>query len=212
MGGGKQLPVQVMSKTDAVLSINEYKSGLIASAKKSIQEQRNRTPVRVDNLINMVRAWDTYTMTQRERRQPVTWAGYAMSAGVSYDTINRLRSGELDYIIEEYRTCNDLNSVNIDLYTGEVLSADNAESAGAGKNNLILPSDLVKLHCELPIMDQLESNCYQLKGNQVGSIFGLKARFGWQDDSPQVQHNTAVVVADADKARNLLEMINPAKR
>lgn len=203
-----------MSKTDAVLSINEYKSGLIASAKKSIQEQRKRTPVNVDNLSNMVRAWDTYTMTQRERRQPVTWAGYAMSAGVSYDTINRMRSGELDYIVEEYRSCNDLNAVNIDLYTGELLSGagtatETTEGAGG---NLTLPSDLVKLHCELPIMDQLESNCYQLKGNQVGSIFGLKARFGWQDDSPQVQHNTALVVADADKARNLLEMINPAKR
>lgn len=200
-----------MGKTDAVLSINEYKSGLIASAKKSIQEQRKRTPVNVDNLSNMVRAWDTYTMTQRERRQPVTWAGYAMSAGVSYDTINRMRSGELDYIVEEYRSCNDLNAVNIDLYTGE-LTGGTPDGTPDEKTNLTLPSDLVKLHCELPIMDQLESNCYQLKGNQVGSIFGLKARFGWQDDSPQVQHNTAVVVADADKARSLLEMINPAKR
>ena len=149
----------------------------------------------------MIEAWQDYTQAQQIAHKPVTWAGYALAGGISYDTINRMRQGELEYVIEEYKITHDL-SPDTEVWTdpqGEI-------------HYLTRFSDLVKRYCELPIMDQLESNCYQLKGNQVGSIFGLKARFGWQDDSPQVQHNTAVVVADADKARNLLEMINPAKR
>lgn len=185
---------------EAIVAVKET-SVITDRAKQMVINRRAHSPVRVERIPEMVAAWDEYTRSQQEARRPVTWAGYAMAGGISYDSINRMRQGELDYVVEEYKLTHDLHP------DSEYWIDDNGE-----EHILARFSDLVKSHCELPIMDQLESNCYQLKGNQVGSIFGLKARFGWQDDSPQVQHNTAVVVADADKARNLLEMINPAKR
>lgn len=184
----------------AVAAVRET-SVITDRAKQMVKNRRAHSPVRVDNLPHMIEAWDTYTRDQQASHRPVTWAGYALAGGISYDTIDRMRRGDLDYVVEEFKIVNDLNP-DTEYWIDE-----------HGEEHILQRfSDAVKAHCELPIMDQLESNCYQLKGNQVGSIFGLKARFGWQDDSPQVQHNTAVVVADADKARNLLEMINPAKR
>ena len=62
--------------------------------------------------------------------------------------------------------------------------------------------------CSLLIQAQLESNCYSNRGNPAGSIFGLKARFQWQD-TPQTVGNVTnnLVIADAEQAKKALEML-----
>ena len=68
-------------------------------------------------------------------------------------------------------------------------------------------SEIVK-KCHLLIQAQLEGNCYTNKGNPAGSIFGLKAQFGWSDDTSP-QHLTQVVqICDAEQAQKALEMLH----
>ena len=77
-----------------------------------------------------------------------------------------------------------------------------------GQEIILIPWSEIVEKCALLIQSQLEENCYQLKGNQVGSIFGLKARFGWQDDNVVKTQNNTLIVADKDRATELLDMLS----
>ena len=176
----------------------EYKV-LTARAKAMAEARRKQSPVCVEKLPGIIEAWRAYAEDCQAHRQPMTWAGCALAAGIGYDTLRRMREGELDHVIEEFRLIHDIppDSEAWISPEGEVVP-------------LIPLSAVVEKCCALPIMEQLESNCYQLKGNQVGSIFGLKAKFGWQDEAQNtITHNT-LVVADKDKALSILTMLNPS--
>ena len=72
-------------------------------------------------------------------------------------------------------------------------------------------SDLIKA-AELAVQEQLEENCYTNKGNPAGSIFGLKARYDWQDqpaEQKSTTNNTLVLnnVATLEEAREAMKRL-----
>ena len=179
-----------------ITEINQQARQITEQAKKFAAARRARSPVRVEQINDICNKWETYIAECEHSRQPLTWGGFALAAGISMDTLKRMRSGELDHIIEEYIIIHDLEPG-----TTEIIDDD-------GVITPLVPWSVITEKISNLIQDQLERNCYTNKGNPAGSIFGLKARFDWQDQPQQAGTiNNNLVIADAEQARKALEML-----
>jgi hypothetical protein len=165
-------------------------------AKKLAAARRAKSPVCMEQMPGILQAWADYIETCEKNKQPLTWGGFALAGGISADTMRRMRDGELDHIVEEFRILHDIPEDASEYVTedGEIIT--------------LVPWSIPCQKLENLIQDQLERNCYTNKGNPAGSIFGLKARFGWEDQQtgPTTNNNT-LVIADADQARKAMELL-----
>lgn len=182
--------------TQAIEEIQRQASAITAKAKEFAAARRARSPVCMEQLPDICDKWEHYIEECEHSRKPLTWGGFALAAGVSVDTIQRMRRGELDHIVEEYKLIHDIGPAET-----EYIDPD-------GAIILLVPWSDICQKLEALIQDQLERNCYTNKGNPAGSIFGLKARFDWQDQPQQAGTiNNNLVIADAEQARKALEML-----
>lgn len=178
---------------DRSQEIQKYKKIAADRAKGNRYGQEYAIILR-DNLIS-------YIEGQQEKRQPVTIAGIIRASGMGHDTFYRYKNGEADYKLYKYM---EDNNIAIDLEGTEYTGKD-------GVLVLLCPmSDIIKsaLAC---VQEQLETNCYTNKGNPAGSIFGLKAAFGWQDQPTETRtSNTLVInnVATLEEAREAIKRLN----
>ena len=119
------------------------------------------------------------------------------------DTYYRYKDGDADHLLYEYM---DLHGIDYD-HEGDQITTDAGDVV-----LLVRMSEIIK-NAELAIQEQLEENCYTNKGNPAGSIFGLKARYDWQDTPPDqrtTNNNTLVLnnVATLDEAREAMKRLN----
>lgn len=177
---------------------SEY-TALTDTAKAMAKARRESSPLAMHKLPGLISNFTAYADDCMNKRKPMTWAGFAMAGDISGDTLKRMRNGELDHIVEEYRIIHDIPPDATSWFDEE----HNVEIP-------LIPYSSIAQKAGLLIQNQLEENCYQLKGNQVGSIFGLKAKFGWQDDSGYTTTNNTLIVADRDKALQVLGMLSPS--
>lgn len=177
-------------------TVSQMYSDLVKQAKEMAIARRSQSPVRVEQIPFIIDRFAEYAKECKDKKKPMTWAGFALSANISGRTLDRMYKGELDHIVEEYRLSHGL-SEDTTYFVDE-----------NGEQILLIPWSQIVEKCALLIQSQLEENCYQLKGNQVGSIFGLKARFGWQDDNVVKTQNNTLIVADKDRATELLDMLS----
>jgi hypothetical protein len=113
--------------------------------------------------------------------------------GINSDIYYQLE--KYDHIVEEYRILHDL-------------PADATEhKTDHGTFPLVTWSSIKKNICDVLIQEQLEENCYTNRGNPAGSIFGLKARYQWTEDSTPQHLVQNLVIADGEQARKALEML-----
>ena len=132
-------------------------------------------------------------------KKPLTLAGFMLATNIPSSTWAEMKNGDKDNITSLYALQHP-NQVDDD---GAPFYLD--EQTGEAKQ-LLTFSEIVK-NCYLMVQNQLEGNCYTNKGNPAGSIFGLKAQFGWQDDNAP-QHLTQVVqICDAEQAQKALKML-----
>lgn len=182
--------------TTAIAELSRQYSQITEQAKQYAAARRALSPVRVECINDICDKWEHYIEECEHSRTPLTWGGFALAAGISADTLKRMRTGELDHIIEEYIILHDLEPG-----TTETVSDD-------GEVIPLVPWSKLTEKISNLIQDQLERNCYTNKGNPAGSIFGLKARFDWQDQPQQAGTiNNNLVIADAEQARKALEML-----
>lgn len=182
--------------TQAIQQLRQEADAITAKAKEFAAARRARSPVCMEQLPDICDKWEHYIEECEHSRQPLTWGGFALSAGISTRTIDRMRAGELDHILEEYILLNDI----------EPTATEYIDPNGAIIP--LVPWSQITQKLEALIQDQLERNCYTNKGNPAGSIFGLKARFNWQDQPQQAGTiNNNLVIADAEQARKALEML-----
>lgn len=160
----------------------------------------NRRKYKQEDVYRIARQCEEYIEEQLRIRSPITLAGFMLATGIPDTTWREMRDGDKDSISSLYamehpqQVDEDGNPYYIDETTGEA-------------KPLWTFSAVVK-NCYLAVQNQLEGNCYTNKGNPAGSIFGLKAQFGWSDDTTP-QHLTQVVqICDADKALEALKMLN----
>lgn len=151
----------------------------------------------------MMDNFNAYVIEQRNQRRPLTIAGLIRASGVSKDTYYRYRDGEADHMLYEYM---DLHGIDYSQEGNEITTEE-------GERVLLLRLSEIIKNAELAIQEQLEENCYTNKGNPAGSIFGLKARYDWQDTPPDqrtTNNNTLVLnnVATLDEAREAMKRLN----
>lgn len=184
------------SNTDNMLAVTAEAAKITEQAKKMCAARRALSPVSMEQMPHIIEAWADYVKECQQTRQPMTWGGFALAANISVRTIYRMREGELDHLVDEFRITHNLPEdatqyINED---GEVIE--------------LLPWSQPCQKLENLMSDQLERNCYTNKGNPAGSIFGLKARFDWQDqpENTSISGNT-VVIADAGQAQKAMKML-----
>ena len=182
--------------TTAITELTRQYSQITELAKQYAAARRARSPVSMEQLPDICDKWEHYIKECEHSRQPLTWGGFALAAGISTRTLDRMRAGDLDAILEEYILIHD-----IEPNATEYIDDD-------GQVIPLVPWSQICQKLEALIQDQLERNCYTNKGNPAGSIFGLKARFDWQDQPQQAGTiNNNLVIADAEQARKALEML-----
>ena len=182
--------------TGPAIEATRQAAQITARAKEIAAARRAASPVCMEQLPGICDKWESYIKECESSRRPLTWGGFALAAGISTKTIERMRAGDLDHIVEEYRLIHDIEPDQT-----EYIDSD-------GQVIPLVQWSLVCQKLEALIQDQLERNCYTNKGNPAGSIFGLKARFDWQDQPQQAGTiNNNLVIADAEQARKALEML-----
>lgn len=172
----------------------EY-SELTQACKRMAAARRANSPVQVERTAEVLQNITDYIEEQQARGKPLTHAGFMRCFGVGAETYYSL--DKYDYVLEEYKALHDL-PVDATTYTdddGNVLP-------------LVAWSNIKKMVCDVAIQEQLEENCYTNKGNPAGSIFGLKARYNWQEDNANTRvTNNTLVIADGEQARKSLQML-----
>ena len=191
-------------RTKGTQIIKEAMTGaslITEEAKKLAAARRAASPVSMEQMPTILQAWADYVKDCENNRRPMTWGGFALAGGISVDTMYRMRNGDLDHIVEEYRITHNLPEDAKEAITedGEVIPL------------LSWSEPCQKL--EALIQDQLERNCYTNKGNPAGSIFGLKARFDWQDQPEAAQNVTNnLVIADAEQAKKAMKLLENVEK
>lgn len=174
----------------------EYYKKIAEQRAKQIKHGQPYASTLLDNL-------NEYIERQEKRGRPLTIAGLIRASGVSMDTYYRYKDGDADHLLYEYM---DLHGIDYD-HEGDQITTDAGDVV-----LLVRMSEIIK-NAELAIQEQLEENCYTNKGNPAGSIFGLKARYDWQDTPPDqrtTNNNTLVLnnVATLDEAREAMKRLN----
>lgn len=137
-------------------------------------------------------------------KTPMTVAGTILATGVDRNTWDKAGKGEMDYLLEEY--------VELNTIAEEDIIYDDVGNPWHNRGQdlrpvILIPWSEVRQKADLMIQAQLERNCYTNRGNPAGSIFGLKAQFKWREDESPQHLVQQLVVADAEQAKKMLEML-----
>lgn len=186
---------------EALQEASKARAERAAYYKKVAEEQANRMQYGQPYAVILRDNLTEYIEDTRKARKPLTIAGLIRAAGVSHNTYYKMRNGLYDRILYEYM---DMHDLPYDM-EGQERTLENGE-----KVFLCRMSEIIK-NAELAIQEQLEENCYTNKGNPAGSIFGLKARYDWQDTPPDqrtTNNNTLVMnISTLDEAKEAMKRL-----
>jgi len=190
----EQFNIVQQRRAEDLEKINHYKEIAKNAAKGNRYGQEDVGRIR-DQLI-------TYIEETIEKRQPLTMAGLEIASGLSRETYNRYLHGDIDYKLYEYM---ELHQISPEMEDQEIITDD-------GEVILLSRMSSILQNARRVVQEQLERNCYTNKGNPAGSIFGLKAAFGWQDqpaDARTITNNTLVInkVATPEEAEEALKRL-----
>lgn len=135
-----------------------------------------------------------------DQDRPYTRAGLIRALNVSKATYYRYLNGELDYLLEEHITIN-----NIELSECEVIQTEEGEEirVDVAGNPLISFSSILQ-KAVLRLEEQAEERLY--KSGRPGDIFTMK-QFGWTDEKSPNTVNQTLVIASSDEADRALKML-----
>lgn len=181
--------------------IKEYAAGMMAARTYTVTELARR----LNKCIELVNA-------RMSCNKPFAIGELILAANVSRDTWDRIRKGELDYLIVEYITLNDIQEADI-INDGEqqYIDIQDAKSGEIVRTPLAPPSEIIeKFYTQHEIF--LELNMYNNKSMPAvtADIFALKARHKW-DDKPQdsgTVTNNNLIIADKEQAQKVVELLS----
>ena len=176
------------------IAITKEFSEFTEQCKNMVRARRSNSPVQVEKTPQVISNIQSYIEEQTNTGKPLTHAGFMRCFGVGADTYYNL--DKYDYVVEEYKALHNLPQ-------------DATEHVDEQGNviPLVWWSAIKKNICDVAIQEQLETNCYTNRGNPAGSIFGLKARYQWAEDSTPATVNNNLVIADGEQARKVLAML-----
>ena len=181
-----------MSKQDIIETTDNFVQ-ITEAGKKMALARRARSPVQVERTPEVLEAIEEYVEDRRRTGKPLTHAGFMLAMGLNSKTYYNLH--EYDHVIEEYKLLHNLPP--------EATTFTDQD----GNEQPLVSWSTIKEKCDALIQEQLEENCYTNRGNPAGSIFGLKARFQWSEDSTPQHVVNNLVIASEEGARRSLEML-----
>lgn len=187
----------------AITSNNERYSQEVDSYKAFAEARRK---MRKYDQVSVGRIYDqisAYVLDCYKKKEPLTIAGSMLASGTNKDIWEKARNGDLDYLLDEYITINNVTDDLIYCDDNGLKWFDDPEN---GPVLLLQWSDLAEKR-DLMIQEQLEKNCYTNRGNPAGSIFGLKAKFNWREDDTAQHVVNQLVIADLEQAKKALQML-----
>lgn len=190
------------SKRNAV-KITEYNKQYkedIDAYKEYARRRREARTVKQDNAGDYYKRLTTYISECMDNDKPVTRAGIILQLGVNKDTYYQMKSGDLDYRLDEYIHINNIK--DSDIYI-------NSDGLPATMNNnmeiLLIPfSELIE-KTDLILEQAAEERLYSK--SRVGDIFTLKSLHGWQDDNTPHTVNQTLVLASPEQAREAIRLL-----
>lgn len=170
---------------------------IFEAAKKSVLAQRERSPYAPDKQAVFIERLQNYIDEQERTGKPLTVSGFNLASKIPSRTWEKMRHGEYDIGIEEYKMLKGIPEDAEEWITeeGEVLS--------------LRPWSEIVDYCYLLAQQERETACVAGKaGNVVGNIFLLKSQHGLSDQPEQVQSQKNIqIVADSETALKALEML-----
>lgn len=196
-------PGNPIENQNGIIEANAAKAEKAEHYKRIAEQQAKVIKYGQEYAGQMLDSFNAYIIEQRNQHRPLTIAGLIRASGVSADTYYRYRNGDADHMLYEYM---DRYGIDYSEEGNQVVNTDGEQVL------LVRLSDVVK-RAELAVQEQLEENCYTNKGNPAGSIFGLKARYDWQDTPPDqrtTNNNTLVLnnVATLEEAKEAMKRLN----
>lgn len=178
-------------------AIIEERKKITESARKLAIAKRNNSPYAPEKQNEFVEKLANYVEEQQSHNKPLTISGFILASGIPQKTWYRMKDGEYDTGIEEYKLTHD-----IPLDAEEYVNED-------GEIIPLVPWSEIIDRCYLLAQQERETACISGKaGNVIGNIFLLKSQHGLSDQPEQIQNQTNIqIVASAETAIKSLEML-----
>ena len=181
--------------TETIEQATRDYSALVETSKRFIEARRARSLYNVGNIQKLIDAFEAYEAEQARTGKPLTVSGYILASGMPKSTFYEASNGMYDYVIEEYKITHGLSEDT------ETVIDEN------GQEITLAPWSEVIEKAYLKIQEQRETACSSTRGNPAGNIFLLKAQNGLQEEASPHTVNQNLIIADADKAKTMLEML-----
>ena len=185
--------------TTAIREINAQHARDVARWQEMTERWRKRCKYTQERAIDIWERLSDYIESRDAEGEPITISGLQLAAGLTRETWERMRSGELDYRLTAYCDTHNIDMDSIDIDTPQVITDSD--------NNRILLIPYSRI-CEKALQmaeNQTEERLYQ-KG-RVGDIFALKAKHGWQEETSPSTVNQTLVIASEEQARKAIELL-----
>ena len=189
-----------MSQTEAITEMSQEYSKAVEQYKKFATARRGRRKFNQEKLTKQYQALAEYVAEKTDTRQPLTVAGAILASDFNEDAWYKAKSGEMDYLLEEYIALNQVTEETIIDGLPYHINSD-------GEAILLKPYSWLIQNTMLLIQEQREIACSSLRGNPAGNIFLLKAQMGFKEDNQPSTVNQTLVIADKEQAIKTLEML-----
>ncbi len=177
--------------------ITNARKELMESARKIVKAHRESSPYAPQKQGEFIERLEKYIEDCKEKKEPLTIAGFILAAGIHRRMWYKLKDGEYDAGLEEYKL-----ACGIPQDAEEWVTED-------GEVMTFKPWSEIVDHCYMLVQQERELGCVAGKaGNVIGNVFLLKAQHGFSDQPEQVQNQKNIqIIADAETAKKALEML-----
>lgn len=185
----------------------------VDSYKKMAEARRKNRKYTQESLGKFYERLGEYVDECERKHEPLTVAGMLLALNLRKEAWQKAKLGELDYLLEEYISLNNITDDQIveidDLPFHEKVDEETGEICRVP----LISWGTFAEKASMMIEAQLERNCYTNKGNPAGSIFGLKAHYGYRDDPQTPQHLVQnLVIADSEQAKKAMQMLTNVEK
>lgn len=193
---------------DKIKAMNQAYSAEVDEYKRFADARRNRRKYTQESMSVLYERVSAYVDECERTREPLTVAGMLLAMGTNKDMWSKAKAGEYDYLLEEYIALNNISAEDVQLIDNIPWHVAADAETGEIREVMLIPYSDFCENLSLRIEAQLERNCYTNKGNPAGSIFGLKAHYGYRDDPETPQHLVQnLVIADPEQVKKAAKML-----
>ena len=134
-----------------------------------------------------------YIIECREADKPLTVAGLQIACDCNKMAFSRMKRGEFDWRLFQFMEYKGIREDDIECFRDDELQYSvNYWTDEDGVMYIMEMYSSIIERFYLDIQNQIETACYDNKGNPSGLIFALKSAFGWHDKPEDQKTGVAV--------------------